>query len=99
MIQSWAAGAAVVKAFNTLNAKVIADAGRSGGPVTIPIAGDDPDAKAKARILIEALGFEAFDVGALANARGLESMAKLLIDVLMQNRPDAFDFYLRPRPK
>jgi hypothetical protein len=26
-------------------------------------------------------------------------MGKMLITVLLQNRTDAFDFYLRPRPK
>jgi predicted dinucleotide-binding enzyme len=99
MIQSWAPGASVVKAFNTLNAKIIADPGLSPGPVTIPLAGDDAAAKDKAGILVRALGFEPFDVGPLSNARALESMGKMLITVLLQNRTDAFDFYLRPRPK
>jgi predicted dinucleotide-binding enzyme len=99
LVQSWATGALVVKAFNTINAKVIANPSLSAGPVTIPLAGDDPEAKRKANILVRALGFETFDVGPLNNARGLESMGKMLINVLVQNRPDAFDYYLRPRPK
>jgi predicted dinucleotide-binding enzyme len=99
VIQSWAPGARVVKAFNTLNAKVIANPALSAGPVTIPIAGDDGAAKETARRLIEAIGFEVYDVGPLANSATLESMGKMLISVLLQDRPDAFDYCLRPRAK
>ena len=95
MIQSWAAGGAVVKAFNTVSARIMADPGLAQGPVTIPLAGDNQRAKLRVAKLVEALGFEAYDVGPIAHAQVLEAMARMYIDVQLQERPDAFEFYFR----
>ena len=99
MIQSWATGAAVVKAFNTVSAKVMADPGLAQGPVTIPLAGDNKSAKSRVAKLVEALGFDAYDVGPITHARVLEAMARMYIDVQLQERPDAFNFYFRSHPR
>ncbi|MDX2221428.1 MAG: NAD(P)-binding domain-containing protein [Rhodospirillaceae bacterium] len=100
MIQRWAPGARVVKAFNTVNSRVMADPAKGEGPTTIPLAGDDAAAKAVAAEIVRALPpFAPFDVGPLANARYVEAMAMLYVNVILQNRPDAFEFVLRPRGK
>lgn len=65
----------VVKAFNTMGGENLAYPVRGGLKATIPLAGDDPEAKAVVAQLIEDIGFEALDVGPLAMAGTLEQMA------------------------
>lgn len=70
-------GAHVVKAFNTVFAQVL-DAGAdfgNGHVVPVYFAGDDSQAKAAVKALIDSLGFAAVDAGALKNARYLEAVA------------------------
>lgn len=95
LIQSWLPGARLVKAFNAVNYRVMAEPARAGGPVTIPIAGDDEQAKQRVARLVEKLGFEAFDAGRLANARYLEGMALLYVNLMVQDPPRRFEYYLR----
>jgi predicted dinucleotide-binding enzyme len=97
LIQAWALGASVVKAFNTTNFRIMADPSVVEGPISIPVASDDPNAKAVARCLVEDAGFHFADAGPLANAHYLEKMAAFYISAFFQDRLDAFEFYLRPR--
>jgi 8-hydroxy-5-deazaflavin:NADPH oxidoreductase len=65
-------GATVVKAFNTIHFRHLAGDGvPSGTPGrrAIPIAGDDPAAKATVAGLIDQIGFDAYDAGPLADGR------------------------------
>ena len=65
-------GARVVKAFNTIHFRhLAADGVPSGTPGrrAIPIAGDDAAAKATVAGLIDQIGFDAYDVGSLADGR------------------------------
>lgn len=96
MIQTWAPGARVVKAFNTLNFMTMIDPASAGGPVTIPICGDDPEAKAVVAGLVEAIGFEAVDVGPLRFAHVLEGMLDIWANARSLGHP--FNFYFRPAP-
>jgi predicted dinucleotide-binding enzyme len=63
-------GARVVKAFNTLYWKTLADGGRpdrGDERLVLFLAGDDPDAKEQVARLIENIGFAAVEVGGLAD--------------------------------
>jgi len=95
LIQAAAPNARVVKAFNTLNWRQMVDPETAGGPITIPIAGDDAEAKAVVAEIVEGMGLEAVDVGPLRYARVLEEML-----VMWANSLGAapFNYYLRPMP-
>jgi hypothetical protein len=95
-IRELAPRARLVKAFNTLGAHVMADPAAAGGPVTVPLAGDDAAAKARVGMLVRELGFEAQDLGPLRHARQLEGMALLyMVPLLKGPRSDVFEYYLR----
>jgi 8-hydroxy-5-deazaflavin:NADPH oxidoreductase len=68
-LQAHLSGARVVKAFNAIHWNSLRDRGRpSGDPqrIGIPISGDDEEAKRTVAELIDQIGFEAVDAGALA---------------------------------
>ncbi len=96
IIQNAAPDAFVVKAFNTLSWRTMIDPDLAGGPVSIPLAGNDADAKAKVAELVEGMGLEAIDVGGIENAHWIEGMLMLWINNRYGNdaRP-SFDFHLR----
>ncbi len=69
LLQHHLPDAHVVKAFNNIFFKNLAELARpSGSPerTTLPIAGDDAAAKATAAALLHEIGYDAHDVGALA---------------------------------
>jgi predicted dinucleotide-binding enzyme len=74
-------GAAVVKAFNTVFAQVLADGADFGKGQTVPVfvASDSERAKQTAKALAESMGFATVDAGSLKNARYLEPLAGLNI--------------------
>ncbi len=73
--------ARVVKAFNTVFAQHM-NSGRLGGqPLTAFVAGDDPGAKQTVLELARGIGFDAVDAGPLRNARLLEPLAYLNIQL------------------
>jgi 8-hydroxy-5-deazaflavin:NADPH oxidoreductase len=84
MVAQWAAGASVVKAFNTVGFNIMANPGFAGGRTAMFYCGDDPKAKATAASLIAELGFEALDAGPLTQARLLEPFALLWISLALQ---------------
>ncbi len=96
-VQSLAPGAQVVKAFNTVNYRVMAHPSLAGGPVSVPLSGDDPSAKARVAALVSAIGLEPVDVGPLRTARYTEAMALLYVSRLA-SRARPYEFYLRPHP-
>lgn len=64
-------GRPVIKAFNALLAETLANSGTAEGTanrIAMPIAGDDANAKAIARELVNQTGFDTLDAGDLANS-------------------------------
>ncbi len=96
LIQGWAPRAYVVKAFNTLNSATMADPAGAGGPVTIPIVGDNQAAKDQVSELITGIGLEVMDLGPLRYARVVENMLIVWMNARIMGRP--FDYHLRPKP-
>jgi hypothetical protein len=76
-------GVRLVRAFNAINYMDLAsDAHRSGQPVAIPLAGDDPEALRVAQQLVRDAGFEPVVVGALASARRFDVGTPVYTQVL-----------------
>lgn len=96
LIQKWLPKAHVVKAFNTLTYLTMADPSIAGGPVTIPVVGNDPAAKATVMKLINSIGFQAADLGPIRYAHEVEGMLVLWANARLSGHP--FDYYLRPTP-
>ena len=68
-------GARVVKALNTLYAALLADGGRAAGAagrIALPVAADDKEAERQVMALLDAIGFDALEIGALAASRPME---------------------------
>ena len=83
-------GARLVKVFNNLLAHHIPQLARPAGAPdrsALPIAGDDPDAKAQAAKLINSLGFDAFDAGTLDESWRFEPECGAYVQIYLA-RPD-----------
>lgn len=78
-IQEWAGTTAVIKAFNTTGSGNMENPVINGTKITMYVAGDDTDAKAKVINLVNQLGFESFDTGPLYTSRFLEPLANLWV--------------------
>ena len=64
-------GRPVVKAFNSIIAQHLLESGKPAGTpgrIALPVAGDDPRAKATVMGLIDAIGFDAVDAGSIADS-------------------------------
>ncbi len=96
LIQGWAPGAKVVKAFNAMSSTVMADPDSAGGPVTVPLVGDDPEAKATVAGIILAMGLETIDLGPVRDAHVVEGMLLLWVNARVLGHP--FNYYMRPQP-
>lgn len=90
-VARWAAGARVVKAFNTYGWENFADSAYPNAAALRPVmflAGDDAQAKATVGKLAESIGFESFDAGALRVARELEPLAMMWIRLALSGARD-----------
>ena len=85
-VAAWASGAKVVKAFNTIGAANFGNAQFGSQKADGYYCGDDASAKAAVRELVAAAGFDPVDVGPLRNARLLEPLAMLWIDLAVNQR-------------
>jgi predicted dinucleotide-binding enzyme len=97
IIQAAAPGAFVVKAFNVLSWEYMIDPAASGGPISVPLAGDSDAAKARVAEIVKSLDLHPIDLGAIAQSRWIEGMAILLIHNNFTPLP-SFNFHLRELP-
>jgi 8-hydroxy-5-deazaflavin:NADPH oxidoreductase len=98
MVARWAAGARVVKIFNTIGYNVMENPVFGDRAATLFYCGDDAGAKATARELAAGIGFEPVDAGPLTQARALEPLALLWVSlayVAGQGREIAFQLMKR----
>jgi predicted dinucleotide-binding enzyme len=84
-VATWAPGARVVKAFNTIGNNVMADPSFDGRKALLFYCGDDTEAKRATHQLASELGFDAQDAGPLIQARLLEPFALLWISLALQH--------------
>lgn len=96
IIQAAAPNADVVKAFSTITWQTMSKPDAAGGPVSVPLAGNDSAAKMKVAKLVESIGLEPIDVGDARDARWVEGMLILWINNRYggTGRP-TFEYYLR----
>jgi len=82
-LQKKAPSGRVVKAFNTIFANLMDSGQVSGTPITLFAAGDDTEAKELALSMGRDIGFDTVDAGPLKNARWLETLGYLNIQLAM----------------
>ncbi len=80
-IAKLAQGAKVVKAFNAIGAKTLSNLQFGRYKADAFICGDDYEAKSVVKKLATEIGFDVVDVGSLSNARLLENLALLWIEL------------------
>jgi predicted dinucleotide-binding enzyme len=95
MIQQWNPGARVVKTFTSQASFVVDDPDVVGGPVSVPIASDDREAKQQVAHIIVAMGLDPIDAGPLRMSRELEALQRLYMVPLLQRRKAAWEPYFR----
>lgn len=84
LVEQWARGARVVKAFNTVGYNIMADPKFDAGGVAMFYCGDDAEAKAVVKGLIGEIGFVPLDAGPLTQSRLLEPFALLWISLALK---------------
>ena len=100
LIQSWAPRAYVVKTFNNINDSIMADPTSIDGPVTVPLAGNNREAKVRVSEIVKAMGFPTADTGPIRMARVLEGMVVLKLAPMFEGRhQDRWEYYFRPHPQ
>lgn len=85
-ISKLAKGARVVKAFNAIGAKTLNNLQFGSHKADAFICGDDLAAKSEVKKLAMEIGFNVVDAGPLSNARLLENLALLWIELAFRQR-------------
>jgi hypothetical protein len=83
-VARWANGAHVVKALNIVDARLLDGKKLDNREISIPICGDDKEAKSVVVGLIGELGFDVIDAGKLEISRLLEPLCLLMIKMSMK---------------
>jgi NADPH-dependent F420 reductase len=80
-VAKWAVGAKVIKAVHTIGVESLNRVQFGSQQASLFICGDDLDAKSKAKQLGIDIGFEVIDAGPLKNARLIEPLGMLWIEL------------------
>jgi predicted dinucleotide-binding enzyme len=94
LVQRHLAASKVVKAFNNIDFRRLFTLARpTGAPdrSALPIAGDDETAKADAARLLDALGYDAVDIGTLADNWRSQPGTPVYVQPYLPTRPDGMD--------
>jgi predicted dinucleotide-binding enzyme len=83
-IANLAKGAKVVKAFNTIGAQTLNNLIFGSNRADLFLCGDDTPSKRVVGDLAADIGFDVVDIGSLANARMLENLALLWIELALR---------------
>ncbi len=95
LVQAALPGALVVKALNTVTWQTMMNAEDLEGPVSVPLSGDDDQAKARVAALVTGMGLTPIDIGPVDTSRWSELSAVIMLNNQFSERT-GFDFYLRP---
>lgn len=95
-MQALAPRSSVVKAFSTFSSDTMADPGLVNHPITIPLAGNDPKAKAIVADICHRLGFETIDFGPVRYAHIIEGLYLLRVNA---RQDDIYFEWNYPRSK
>ncbi|GAA3221964.1 NADPH-dependent F420 reductase [Nonomuraea helvata] len=90
LIQRHLTGSRVIKAFNTITPHQLVSLARPAGAPdrsALPIAGDDAAAKAEAALLMDVLGYDAVDIGTLADSWRSEPNTPVYIEPYLGEVP------------
>ncbi|MEU9339910.1 NAD(P)-binding domain-containing protein [Streptomyces sp. NPDC048278] len=91
LVQRHLAGARVVKAFNNIDFRRLSTSARPAGAPdrsALPIAGDDREAKDTVSRLLDVLGYDAVDLGGLADSWRTEPGTPVYVQPYMAERPE-----------
>ena len=88
----------VVKAFSTFSSDTMIDPGRSDHPVTIPLAGNDAEAKARVAEICAALGFASIDFGPVRFAHIIEGLYLLRANARLNDVDFEWNYVMSKRP-
>ncbi|MFD3377515.1 MULTISPECIES: NADPH-dependent F420 reductase [unclassified Streptomyces] len=90
LVQRHLADSHVVKAFNNIDFVRLFSLARPSGAAdrsALPIAGDDTDAKAEAAALLDLLGYDAVDIGTLADSWRSQPGTPVYVDPYFTAKP------------
>ncbi|MGW2824254.1 NADPH-dependent F420 reductase [Streptomyces sp. NPDC001443] len=91
LVQRHLPGSRVIKGFNNIDFRRLELLGRpSGAPdrSSLPVAGDDEDAKAEATALLDHLGYDAVDLGTLSESWRSEPQTDVYVRPYLPDMPD-----------
>ncbi|MBL8642451.1 MAG: NAD(P)-binding domain-containing protein [Rhodospirillaceae bacterium] len=94
-LQAAAPGAFVVKALNVTSSRAMTDPAVTGGPVVVPIAGGNAEAKLRVTALLKALGLEVFDMGGADAYKHVEHLGRIYVAYGATHRPQRLEFGFR----
>jgi predicted dinucleotide-binding enzyme len=80
-----------------MSAETMSEPSTAGGPVSVPLVGNDARAKQSVAALVAGMGLEPVDLGPIRYARIVEGMYYLRSNARMFGHP--FNYHLRTQPE